>query len=38
MEPEASEDCSQAFDVFLLCAGINDVMQIDQTGPIIQLS
>ena len=36
MEPEAFEDCSQAFDVFLLCAQINDdIIQIHQTGQII---
>ena len=38
MEPEAFEDCSQVFDVFFLCAQVNDdVIQIDQTGQIIYL-
>ena len=36
MEPEVFEDCSQAFNVFLLCSRINDdIIQIDQTGQII---
>ena len=39
LEPEAFEDCSKAFDVFLLCAKVNDnVIQIDQTGQLTLLN
>ena len=39
MELEMLKDCLQVLNVFLLCAQMNnDVIQIDQTGQIIQLS